>query len=128
MTTMNLGFVILYVQDMEKSRAFYSNVIGLTVVPEVSSDTFVTLRGTGGALLALQDKTAAVYAPKYEEHGGSVELSFEVDDVEATWQRWHEQGVTLLSEPANIPGGRYFLAKDPEGHYLSAYRFNAHER
>jgi predicted enzyme related to lactoylglutathione lyase len=119
----NLGFVVLYVQDMKKVEAFYTDILGLTVVEEVSSPTFVTLRSGGGSLLALQDKTAALMPPAREDQPGSVELSFEVDDVDATWKRWKEQGVTVVAAPVDLPFGRYFLAQDPEGRWLSAYRF-----
>jgi predicted enzyme related to lactoylglutathione lyase len=118
----NLGFVVLYVQDMKKVEAFYTDILGLTVVEEVSSPTFVTLRSGGGSLLALQDKTAALMPPAREDQPGSVELSFEVDDVDATWKRWKEQGVTVVADPVDLSFGRYFLAQDPEGHWLSAYR------
>jgi predicted enzyme related to lactoylglutathione lyase len=121
---MNLGFVVVYVRDMEKARAFYTDVLGMAVVEAISSPTFVTLRPSGGSLVALQDKAAAKFPPGLEEQAGSVELSFEVDDVDAAWKRWKEQGVELVSEPMDLPFGRYFMAKDPEGHYLSAYRFN----
>ena len=120
---MNLGFVVLYVRDMEKVRAFYTDVLGLTVVEEVSSPTFVTLRSDGGSLLALQDKTAGLMPPAPEDQPGSVELSFEVDDVDATWKRRKEHGVNVVADPVDLPFGRYFLAQDPEGHWLSAYRF-----
>jgi predicted enzyme related to lactoylglutathione lyase len=120
---MNLGFVVLYVHDMAKVQAFYTEILGLSVVEAVSGPNFVTLRPTGGSLLALQDKAASRLPPGQDEHPGSVELSFEVDDVDGTWQRWKEQGVELVTEPMDLPFGRYFLAKDPEGHYLSAYRF-----
>jgi predicted enzyme related to lactoylglutathione lyase len=120
---MNLGFVVLYVQDVKKVKAFYTDVLGLTVVEEVSSPTFVTLRTTGGSLLALQDKAAALMPPAREDQPGSVELSFEVDDVDETWRRWKEQGVTVVTDPVDLSFGRYFLAQDPEGHWLSAYRF-----
>lgn len=121
---MNLGFVVVYVQDMVKARAFYTGVLGLTVVGAVSSPTFVTLRPAGGSLIALQDKTASRFPPGQETQPGSVELSFEVDDVDGTWQRWQEQGVELVAEPVDLSFGRYCMAKDPDGHYLSAYRFN----
>jgi len=52
-----------------------------------------------------------------------VELSFAVEDVDATWTRWHKNGVTMLTEVMEMPFGRYFLAQDPEGHFLSVYRF-----
>ena len=119
---MNLGFVILYVRDMAKAQAFYTDELGMTVVPEVSSPHFVTLRGEGGSLLALQDKATAQFPPKDEAGNGGVELSFAADDVDATWQRWQQRGVTLVTEPADLPFGRYFMARDPEGYYLSVYR------
>ncbi|HEV8190104.1 MAG TPA: VOC family protein [Ktedonobacterales bacterium] len=121
---MNLGFVVVYVHDMERAKTFYTDVLGMDAVEAISSPTFVTLRPTGGSLVALQDKTAAKFPPRLEEQAGSVELSFEVDDVDGTWKRWKEQGVELVTDPMDLPFGRYFMAKDPEGHYLSAYRFN----
>lgn len=120
---MNLDFVILYVSDMDKVKAFYTDILGLSVVPAASGPNFVTLRSGGGAMLGLQDKVGAKFAPRDETQSGSVELSFSVDDVDATWKHWKEMGVELLSDPTNLPFGRYFIAKDPEGHYLSAYRF-----
>jgi predicted enzyme related to lactoylglutathione lyase len=120
---MNLGFVVLYVDDMAKSKAFYTEVLGMIVVETVSSPTFLTLRCDGGSLLALQDKAAALMPPAREDQPGGVELSFEVADVDETWRRWKEQGVAVVAEPVDLPFGRYFLAQDPEGHYLSAYHF-----
>ena len=119
---MNLGFVVLYVHDMAKVQAFYTEILGLSVVEAVSGPNFVTLRPTGGSLLALQDKAASRLPPGQDEHPGSVELSFEVDDIDGTWQRWKEQGVELVTDPMDLPFGRYFLAKDPEGHYHSGAR------
>src|SRR5690348_9060664 len=123
--SMNLGFVILYVRDMDKVKAFYTDVLGMTVVDAISGPNFVTLQPAGGSLVALQDKAIAQFPPKLEEQPGSVELSFEVDDVDNAWKRWKEQGVEIVSEPMDLPFGRYFMAKDPEGHYLSAYRLAA---
>lgn len=120
---MNLGFVILYVNDMVKSKAFYTDILGLTVVEAISSPTFVTLRSAGGSLLALQDNATARFPPKDETQPGSVEISFEVDDVDGTWKHWKDKGVEMVSDPMDLPFGRYFMAKDPEGHYLSVYRF-----
>lgn len=119
---MNLGFVILYVRDMGNMKAFYAEALGMTVVEEVSGPNFVALRSGGGSLLALQDKAASVLPPGKEIQPGSVELSFEVDDVDTTWQRWKEMSVEIVTDPTDMPFGRYFMARDPEGHYLSAYR------
>src|SRR5579864_7636548 len=121
---MKLGFVILYVGSLDKTKAFYTEALGLSVVEAASGPTFVTLRAAGGAMLGLQDKTASRLPPGRETQPGSVEVSFEVDDVDGTWKRWKERGVELVTDPMDLPFGRYFLAKDPEGHYLSVYRFS----
>lgn len=121
---MNLGFVVLYVQDMNAARTFYTDVLGMTVLEAISSPTFVTLRPAGGSLVALQDKAAARFPPGQEAQPGTMELSFESDDVDATWQRWKARGVEIVSDPIDLSFGRYFMAKDPDGHYLSVYRFN----
>ena len=119
---MNLNYIIVYVQDVAKSKAFYTDVLGMTVDETQSSPTFVTLCPANGARIGLQDKSTSRLPPK-DEPAGSVELSFAVDDVDATWQQWKEKGVEIVTEPMDLPFGRYFMAKDPEGHYLSAYRF-----
>lgn len=120
---MNLGFIILYVRDMAAAKAFYTEILGMAVVDEISSATFVTLHPSDGSLIGLQDKGAARLPPKDEDRPGGIELSFAADDVDATWQRWKDQGVEMLTEPMDLPFGRYFMAKDPDGYYLSVYRF-----
>ncbi|MBZ0283191.1 MAG: VOC family protein [Anaerolineae bacterium] len=120
---MNLNYIILYVRDMDKSKTFYTESLGMTVLESLSSPTFTTLRPANGALIGLQDKAASQLPPRNEEHAGTVELSFEIEDIDELWQQWKEKGVELVTEPIDLPFGRYFMAKDPDGHYLSAYRF-----
>jgi predicted enzyme related to lactoylglutathione lyase len=119
---MNLNYLILYVQDMDKLETSYTDVLGMEVVEAGSSPTFITLRLAEGAMIGLQDKSTSRLPPA-KAPSGSVELSFAVNDVDATWKQWKEQGVEIVSDPVDLPFGRYFLAQDPEGHYLSAYRF-----
>jgi hypothetical protein len=42
--------------------------------------------------------------------------------LDAIWRAWKANGVEMVSEPSDKPFGREFLAKDPDGHYLSVYR------
>jgi predicted enzyme related to lactoylglutathione lyase len=95
----------------------------MTVVPEHSSPAFATLRTDGGAVIGLQDRASAKFPPGLEKPG-SIELSFEVEDVDVTWKHWQDKGVEMVADPMDLPFGRYFMAKDPEGYYLSVYRFN----
>lgn len=120
---LNLNFIILYIRDMEKAKTFYTEALGLSVVEAISSPTFITLRTVGGASIGLQDRATSKLPPALQKEPGDVELSFEVEDVDATWKSWKEKGVEIVTEPMDLPFGRYFLARDCEGHYLSAFRF-----
>jgi predicted enzyme related to lactoylglutathione lyase len=123
---MNLNYILVYVNDFQKLRAFYIDALGMTDIGSIASDIFATLRAPdGGATIGLQDKKSTPLPPAHEQHPGSLELSFAVEDVDATHKSWKEKGVEIITEPADMPFGRYFLAKDPEGHYLSAYRFKS---
>ena len=121
---MNLNYILVYANDFQKMRSFYIDSLGMTDIGSVDSSIFATLRPSeGGATIGLQAKSSTPLPPAQEQHPGSIELSFAVEDVDATYKSWREKGVEIITEPADMPFGRYFLAKDPEGHYLSAFRF-----
>jgi predicted enzyme related to lactoylglutathione lyase len=109
--------ILLYCRDLERAKAFYIGELGLEVVPQFTSDTFIFLRSGGGTPIALQD-AATLPAGRALEAGG-VELGFDVDDVEATWRDWKAKGLDVLSEITDNGAGRLFRARDPEGHYLT---------
>ena len=121
---MNLNFIVIYANDLQKLKNFYIDALGMSYVGADSSDDFATVRpSNGGAMVGLQSKQSSKPLPAHEQHPGGVELSFEVEDVDATCKSWKEKGVEIINEPMDLPFGRYMLAKDPEGHYLSAFRF-----
>ena len=45
---MNLNFIIVYVNDLEKSKAFYTEALGMTHMGAVSSTEFATMRPSEG--------------------------------------------------------------------------------
>src|SRR5258707_11752868 len=117
---MSMGIVILYVRDLQKSRKFYSEIVGLPVIEEQSDEHFIMLNPGGGTFLALEDLTV-VPAGRAKEPG-SVEIGLTVDDVDGTFATWKTKGVEIIQEPETMPFGRNFMAKDPDGHYLTIYR------
>ncbi|MBX3064342.1 MAG: VOC family protein [Anaerolineae bacterium] len=122
---MNLNYIIVYANDINKMTKFYIEALGMSIVEAHSSPTFVTLSSDSGAMIGLQDKSASQLPPRDETQPGTVELSFAADDVDATWKQWQQNGVEMITEPLDLPFGRYFMAKDVEGHYLSVYRFRS---
>ena len=115
-----LGITIIYTRDTKKMTQFYTEIMGLPVVKEQSSDTFVALATAGGTLLALQD--ASRNKPYEQVAPGGIALGFEVDDVDATWRNWQAKGAKTLTAPEDLPFGRAFDAQDPEGHLLTVYK------
>ena len=115
-----LGIVNLFVRDLERARAFYTETLGLPVIAELSGPAFVALRPAHRSPIALQD--TATVPPELVGAPGGVEIGLEVEDVDAVWRDWAGKGVTIVEGPRDYPYGRAFLAHDPEGHRLNVYR------
>jgi predicted enzyme related to lactoylglutathione lyase len=115
-----LGLLMLLVRDVPAAKAFYTDYLGLEVVPQFSSDEFVMLRSpSGGTNIALQGATEEAYGVPLA-HGGIIP-SFEVEDADAVYQQWKEKSIEIVGEVIDIGAGRSFTAKDPEGHYIQVY-------
>jgi predicted enzyme related to lactoylglutathione lyase len=114
-----LAITILRVQDLAKERRFYHETLGFPIDEANSDPIFVMLKTTGPAWLALEDVSAQ---PGKAAPAGGVEVGLVVDNVDRVWQEWKAKGVNLLSDPQDMPFGRSFEARDPEGHCLTIYK------
>lgn len=119
---MNHGFGMLglYVQDVERAKAFYTEFLGMKAIAELSGPGFVFLQPVEGTAIALQD--VATLPPGVSAQWGGFEVNLEVEDVEQALQEWKAKGVEVLMEVTDMGAGRFFRAKDPEGHVLSVYQ------
>ena len=111
-----LGYVILFVADLERSVAFYRDVVGVPF--KLEGDGYVEF-ATQGAKFGLYDRnrleeltgqgTARPAAP-----GGEVVLL--VEDVDAQAERLRAAGATILRGPVDRPWGHRTLhVEDPDG-------------
>ena len=114
-----LGMVTLFCGQVAEMRNFYVNTLGLHEIKEMTSPTFCTLMTNGGSLIGLQDVKTSL-GGQIATHG-EVELGLEVEDVDATYGRWKADNLEVTSPPINLPFGRTFQGKDPEGHLLRIY-------
>src|SRR5438552_14354285 len=103
------GMLSLYVRDVEKAKAFYTEFLGMKLIPELSSPTFVFLQPTEGTAIALQD--LSMLPPGAPAQAGGFEINLEVEDVDAAYQEWKAKGVEVLTEVADMGAGRWFRAK-----------------
>lgn len=113
-----LGNVNLYVQDIERAREFYTDILGLVENQERSFPPTFILLDAGGCTLTLQDSSAPGAAFGKSD---SVELGFAVENVEAIRERLIQRGIQV-SDVQQMGWGGGFDAIDPDGHRLTIYR------
>lgn len=109
-----IGYVILYVCDLDASVAFYRDVVGL---PYKFTDAGYAEFGTAGTRFALYEKRRAEWLTGHDvTPGPAAEVVFVVDDVDAEARRLEALGATILSGPADRPWGHRTLhIADPDG-------------
>ena len=117
-----IGMLSLFVSDVAQSTKFYTNVLGMKVQQQFSNETFALgelASGPNIALRSLDQLPAGTSAAP-----GGVEISFEVEDIQAAWQDWNAKNVAGLTEITDMGAGLNFGAKDPDGHALNVYQLH----
>jgi catechol 2,3-dioxygenase-like lactoylglutathione lyase family enzyme len=114
-----IGAVTLFVEDLEASKRFYREVFGLPVAYE---DDDSAVFDFGNTIINLLQTTAAreliePAAVASREAGSRLQLTIEVDDVDAMCAELASRGVELLNGPMDRPWGvRTASFSDPGGH------------
>jgi lactoylglutathione lyase len=111
-----LGYAILFVRDLERSVAFYRDVIGLPF--KLQGDGYVEF-ATQGARFGLYDRNRlgelTGQGTDPPDHPGG-EVVFLVEDVDAEAERLREAGATILRGPLDRAWGHRTLhLEDPDG-------------
>jgi lactoylglutathione lyase len=111
-----LGYVILFVRDLERSVAFYRDVIGLPF--KLQGDGYVEF-ATQGARFGLYDRNRlgelTGQGTDPPDHPGG-EVVFLVEDVDAEAERLRAAGATILRGPVDRAWGHRTLhLEDPDG-------------
>jgi len=119
----NLGFVLLFVKNPLESGDFYKKFLDLQPIEE--SPTFVSFMLSNGVLLGLWSRFTA--EPLVQASAGASEICFEADDIDAVYNEWGKQGITIIQKPSEMDFGRTFVAIDPDGHRIRIYKLRAEE-
>ena len=116
------GYVMVYVENVAETRAFYEKHFGMALV-EGDGETFASLgmaespggAQTGGTLLALHGGEPAAGPEK-------TCLYFEVEDFDECFARMTAAGAHFHVPPENTPWGkRQASTHDPAGHTVGIY-------
>ena len=116
-----LGWVIVYVPDVEEALSFYERAFGMTRRFAVGTygelDTGSTRLGFAAESLGEENFEGGVGRPG--EQPFNVELALVFDDVDAAFAHAVESGCTPLAEPKDKPQGqRVGWVRDPFGTLL----------
>lgn len=120
MTLRRVGSVILYVADLDRSIAFYRDVIGLPF--KLHGDGYAEF-ATEGTKFGLFDRARlpGLIGRKGgpSRSGPGAEVLFLVPDVDAEARRLGQSGVEILTGPVDRPWGHRTLhVADPDGHVV----------
>ncbi|WP_017559840.1 VOC family protein [Nocardiopsis baichengensis] len=122
-----LDLVTILVRDMERTKAFYTGLLGFSVVERFTSPdgTFVWLRSArSGSSIALQDAAARSEKPTQAdipEAGGGLMLGFAVEDAELAHKAAVDSGFDTRTGVVDMGKGRTFGLRDPEGNYIQVF-------
>lgn len=117
-----LGAIGIGVRDLKRSAEFYMRVLGMkqlqTFKLPYMDEIVLGLEGSRGSAIVLMHWTDGS-----ERHYGSngIKLVFYVPDPKAVAQRFRDEGLEVVREPAPVPGlGNAVVgfAKDPDGHLI----------
>jgi catechol 2,3-dioxygenase-like lactoylglutathione lyase family enzyme len=115
----DISAITLFVEDLEAAKQFYLAALGLPVAFEDSNSAVFKFKNT---LINLLKTTAAaeLIEPAVvgtREAGSRLQLTIDVDDVDAMCAELQSRGVKLLNGPMDRPWGvRTASFMDPAGH------------
>ena len=111
--------ITLFVEDLEVTKRFYQNVFGLPIAYEDDDSAVFTF---GSTMINLLKSAAAVelIGPAVvasPEAGSRLQLTIQVENVDAMCAELVKHGVVLVNGPMDRPWGiRTACFSDPGGH------------
>jgi catechol 2,3-dioxygenase-like lactoylglutathione lyase family enzyme len=112
---MRFSLVTVFVEDPAALRDWYTSNLGLSVSSETAR--FVQLADRGGR------PCVAFHVGQPIGNADHVQLHFEVDDVDAEYERLRAANVSFDEPPADKPWGwRVAALHDPAGHTVELVR------
>jgi catechol 2,3-dioxygenase-like lactoylglutathione lyase family enzyme len=133
---MRIQHVGLVVSDVDRSRRFYREALGLEEVPRPANFAFdgawFRFGGTEIHLLAEEHTTGGAGQPNPgagAARGMTHHLAFEVDDLDGALDRLAENGVSLAGGPMPRGDGHVqVFFHDPDGYVLELFQWTGEDQ
>jgi predicted enzyme related to lactoylglutathione lyase len=110
-------FITLLVRELETSRRFYADVIGLKTSPETRPNAVAFATQPIGFAI----RKSPVHLGVGLEFGQGIILWFRTDDATALHHHLKEHGVTITQDLAEGPFGKMFTFRDPDGYLITVH-------
>jgi predicted enzyme related to lactoylglutathione lyase len=108
-----MSWLGLVVEDVAAATEFYSQKLGLPLdEAESMPGVYTQFKLNGGAMLGL------IKGFEREDVDQAFDTAFVTPDVDAAYEQLQAAGVDLVDEPHDMPFGRTFLFRTPDGHVL----------
>ena len=117
-----IDYTVIFVRDMAAMRRFYEDILGFSLIRELSPCWLEYRVGDNTLTLATPGLTAGD-APT-PNGSAALQLAFRVSapEVDLCAAELVRQGVTLLSPPSDQPfGHRTLFFRDPDGNLLEVF-------
>lgn len=135
--TATFGHVGISVVNLERSLAFYRDLLGMKVVEEVTFngeryEAILALKGARGRIAILKSGSLTIElfefaepapkpanAPRPVSDHGITHVAVEVDDIQELYDRLSSAGVTFHCPPIHFPAcATATYARDPDGNVV----------
>ena len=119
-----LKFVVtntLIVGHVQRSVAFYRDVLGATVLREGQptflrlGNIWLTINGGGGGT---DDKPDVVAAPPRDPNVLSIFINLRVNDIKRYYELWSSRGAKFITEPKVHATEMRCYMRDPDGYLI----------
>jgi glyoxylase I family protein len=120
-----IGAICYYVARIDRTEAFYRDVIGLDV-RRMGDDG----SGHDWLMARIQDKVELIFFQKESRAGDSPIIVFDLPEggIDSVVESLAAKGATIVTPVSEAPGGWSGEFADPDGHVLSLYQSEAKPR
>ncbi len=112
-----INVVYLYVADLDRSLAFYRDLLGLALDKHPRNPNWAEVVLPNGLRFALE----AAHEGRQPQPPGSIRIDFEVGDIDAAVERLRDAGVTV-GEITRAFWGDACEVFDPDGYRVALFR------
>jgi lactoylglutathione lyase len=111
----------LIVREIQRSVAFYRDVLGATVLHEGEptflrlANIWLTINGGGGGT---DDKPEVIAAPPRDPNVLSIFLNLRVSDIQRYYELWSSRGAKFITKPKVHANKMRCYIRDPDGYLI----------